>query len=104
MGFGDMMKLLGQLGKIQEKMGEAKEKARKMVIEGQAGGGLVKITMNGAFEVLSVSIEPAALEDPESLGPLIVSATNLALGKAREQLKELFQETLGMPLPNLGLF
>ncbi|MGD0092443.1 MAG: YbaB/EbfC family nucleoid-associated protein [Planctomycetota bacterium] len=81
---GDMMKLVGQLPKLKENIAQAQERARNRTVSGESGAGLVKVVANGVGEVLSVAIEPEALKDPESLGPLIAAATNAALVKSKE--------------------
>jgi DNA-binding protein YbaB len=62
----------------------------------------VKVTANGVGELLSVTIDPETLKDPETLGPLIAAASNLALHKSREILMEEGQkaaEEFGINLP-----
>jgi hypothetical protein len=83
-------------------MAKVRERAAARSVEGEAGGGLVKATANGVGEVLSVTVDPEALKDPETLGPLIAAATNVALRKSREILMEEGQKTaeqFGINLP-----
>jgi DNA-binding protein YbaB len=83
-------------------MGKVRERAAARSVEGEAGGGLVKATANGVGELLSVTIDPEALKDPETLGPLIAAAANVALRKGRELLMEESQkaaEEFGINLP-----
>jgi len=94
-GIGDLMKLVGQAGKIRENMEQVREKAQKRVVAGEAGGGLVKVRANGLGEVLEVTLEAEALKDPESLGPLIASAVNIALKKGKEAMVEDTREAMG---------
>ncbi|GMV82331.1 MAG: hypothetical protein AMXMBFR7_35150 [Planctomycetota bacterium] len=97
---GDMMKLMGQAGQIKKNMAEMQERAKRRVVEGSSGGGLVKVRANGIGEVLSVEIDPEALKDSESLGPLIAAATNAALRGGREAMLEETKQALGgMELP-----
>ena len=92
---GDLMKLAGQAGKLRENMERVREKAQQRVVEGEAGGGMVKVKANGAGEVLEVLCEPEALKDPDSLGPLIAAAVNVALKKGREAMLEDTREAMG---------
>jgi hypothetical protein len=92
---GDVLKLMGQMGKLREGLDQAQERAARRRVEGAAGGGLVKATADGLGEILSVTIEAEALKDPESLGPLITAAVNLALRKSREALIEESSAALG---------
>jgi len=92
---GDMMKLMGQAGKLKEKIAEAQTRARNRTVTGEAGAGMVKVTANGVGDVLSVQIEPEVLADVDAVGPLIVAATNVALAKSKEVLIEESQTALG---------
>ena len=83
-GMGDMMKLMGQLPRLKENIAQAQERAKTRTVTGEAGAGLVTVVANGIGEVLSVTIDPEALKDPETVGPLVVSAVNVALGKSKE--------------------
>lgn len=92
---GSLMKLMGQLPKLKENIAQAQERARKRTVTGEAGAGLVKVVANGVGEVLSVTIEPEALKDPESLGPLLAAAANVALQKSKEIVMGEAREAMG---------
>ncbi|HEY3323743.1 MAG TPA: YbaB/EbfC family nucleoid-associated protein [Planctomycetota bacterium] len=94
-GMGDMMKLMGQLPKIKDNLAQAQERAKNRILTGDAGGGMVTVEANGLGEVLAVKIEPEALKDPESLGPLIAAATNIVLRKGKEAMAEEAKAALG---------
>jgi len=83
---GDLGKLFKQAARLQKNIGEVQAKLGQVVVEGQAGGGMVKVTANGKQEVLGCEIEPSVLadQDVQMLQDLIVIATNQALTKARE--------------------
>lgn len=105
-GMGELFKLLGQADRIKDEMGKVRERAAARSVEGEAGGGLVKVTANGVGELLQVVIDSEALKDPETLGPLIAAASNVALRKSRELLLEESQkaaEQFGISLPP-GMF
>ena len=94
-GMGDIMKLMGQREKIAENMEQAKVRARNRTVVGESGGGLVKVTANGMGDIVTVAFEPEALKDPESLGPLVVSATNIAVTKGKEVMAEELRTAMG---------
>ena len=94
-GIGDLMKLVGQAGKIRDNMEHVREQAQKRIVEGEAGGGLVKVRANGLGEILGVTLEVEALTDPEALGPLIAAAVNHALRKGKEALTDDTREAMG---------
>lgn len=104
LGFGNLMKLMGRADQLRGKFDEARQKAAQTTVKGEAGGGLVEVTADGAGELVGVKISPEVLEDPETLGPLVAAAGNQALKKAREllseELRNSFRDIVGdMPLP-----
>lgn len=96
---GNMMKMLQE---AQEKAAEMQTKLESLEIEGQAGGGMVKATVNGKGGLLKVSIDPSLMngEETEVLEDLIVAAHTDAKAKADEQTQEEMQKlTGGLPMP-----
>ena len=104
-----MMDMFGMLGKAKEaqaKIKEFKDNAVKFTALGEAGGGMVKVTVNGKKHLVKVEIEQALLkpEDATILQDLIVAATNKAMIEIEEILKvELKKATDGI-LPNIPGF
>lgn len=102
-GFGggmNMQALMKQAQQMQEQLKKAQEELKESEFIGSAGGGMVKVTVSGAKEVLAVSINPEAVDpdDLEMLEDLVTAAVNDALNKAAEKEREL------MPMAgNLGL-
>lgn len=82
------------LSKIAEKlktdMADMKEKAEQTIVTGESGGGMVKVTMNGAFFILSVEIDDSLVskDDKAILQDLIVAASRIAREKAERSLQE----------------
>ena len=105
------MKNLGNLMKqaqaMQQKMAEMQERLGQMEVEGQAGAGMVRATVNGKGEVKRIRIEPSVV-DPQDVGmleDLVVAACNDARAKADAMSAEETQKLmggLGLP-PGLGL-
>ena len=86
-------KQLAQLQKIQEEL-------ETLIVEGSAGGGVVKITMSGKQVVDSVTIDPEAAEDVELLQDLVAAAVNDAFSKAQElAAQKMGPITGGMKIP-----
>ena len=85
---GAMASLLGNKGKLVEEMGKFQESVGRITATGEAGGGLVSVTVTGKFELAACKLSPDALKlnDPEMLEDLIVAAGNQAMAKVREQL------------------
>jgi len=81
---GNMLK---QAQEMQAKMAEMQEKLAEMELDGMAGGGMVKITVNGKGEMRKAKIDPS-LADPaemEILEDLIVAAYNDAKAKVEAE-------------------
>ena len=104
----DIMKMLGQFQQIQDRMKKAQEELQSLEIEGQAGAGLVKVTLNGKSDMRRVSIDKSLLkpEDVEILEDLIVAAHQDARAKVETTMQAKMQEVAGgLPLPpGLKLF
>lgn len=83
------MDLLKNMGQLQQTMQEAQRKLKEVTVTGSAGGGMVSITMNGEFHVLSVEIAPEAVDprDVPMLQDLFRAAHNDASAKVREELQ-----------------
>ncbi len=91
-GFGgnQMQNLMKQAQKMQEEMQKAQAELEEMEIEGSAGGGLVKVTMNAKKVVSSVQIDENAvdMDDLTMLEDLIVAALNDGYAKADKEYTE----------------
>lgn len=100
---GNFQNLLKQARQIQEKLEAAQSELENMVIEGQAGGGMVAVKVNGKQEVLSIKIDPEILnEDVEMVEDLVVAAVNQALSKAGEESQKRLSAASGGMLGSLG--
>jgi len=93
--------MLSKAKAMQDKMKEAQEQIKKIEVEGEAGGNLVKIILSGDYELKSIIIsDKAKQEDQEIINDLIIAAYN----NAKENLKkksaeELSKVTGGLNLP-----
>jgi len=92
---GDLMKLMGQMGKMKENMAQAQERAKNRTATAESGAGMVKVTANGVGEIVMVKVDAEAGKDADTLGPLIVAATNMALAKGKEILMEEMKTAMG---------
>lgn len=98
-GGGNMQALMKQAQKLQQDMQKAQEKLHESVVTATVGGGLVNLEMNGAKELLSISIKPdmVDVDDIEMLEDMIVAAYNDAI----KQIEALSDELMG-PYASLG--
>lgn len=98
--------MLKNLGPLQEKMTEMRERVAAIRVTGTAGGDMVRVELSGDFTLLGVTILPVAgaTEDLAMLQDLIVAAHADAVARVKERLQEELGElTAGMPIPP-GLF
>jgi hypothetical protein len=97
-----------QVGEMQARMQKMQEELGALEIEGQAGAGLVKVTLSGKGEMKRVRIDPSLMkpDEAEILEDLVVAAAQDAKAKLDAQLQTKMQEmTGGLPLPpGLKLF
>lgn len=79
----DLGSLLGAAQSMQAQMLEAQEELASTVVEGQAGGGVVRIEVTGGMEFRSVHIDPTAVDpdDPTLLEDLVLAALHEAVGE-----------------------
>lgn len=107
-----MFKELGQIAnvikilpKMKEEMEKFQQRLGQITAEGDAGGGMVKVKVNGKFEMLACQLSAEALADREMLEDLIRSATNQAVEKVRQQTTDeagKLASGLGLP-PGMNL-
>ena len=87
-GIGQLMK---QAQQMQQKMKEAQEEMASTTVTGQAGGGMVEVTMTCQHQVTALSIDDAVVgDDKEMLEDLIVAALNDAQKKVETTVQEKF--------------
>jgi DNA-binding YbaB/EbfC family protein len=96
---GQMMK---QVQELQSRMQEMQARLETLTIEGQSGGGLVKVTLNGKGVMKAVNVDASLLkpDEREIMEDLIVAAHADAKGRMEAALaEEMKQMTGGLPLP-----
>lgn len=104
----DMSKMMDKMKEVQSKVKEAQEQLVHITATGEAGAGMVKATVNGKKQVISIEVDDEVVkpDDKEMMQDLIVAATNKALeevdGKAREEMKK-YTDGLLPNIPGLDL-
>jgi nucleoid-associated protein EbfC len=96
----NQMKMLKQVQQMQTKMAKVQADLEQEQVEGTAGGGAVKVVVNGQQKLLSIAIEPDVTEDVEMLQDLVVAAVNDAMDRSRELAAQRMQSVaagLGLP-------
>ena len=105
--------MLGNLGNFTDLFKAAKEMQGKLAetqkalaarrFEGDAGGGMVRATVDGRGTLLDIKIEPQAVSDIELLEDLVKAAVSSAVTKAQEEAKnDMAELTGGLSIPGLG--
>ncbi|AZY48427.1 YbaB/EbfC family nucleoid-associated protein [Bordetella avium] len=98
---GQLAGLMRQAQQMQENMKKAQDALADILVEGAAGGGLVKVTMSCRNDVKRIAIDPSLLaDDKDMLEDLVAAAFNDALRKAEATSQEKMSAlTAGLPLP-----
>jgi DNA-binding YbaB/EbfC family protein len=99
--YKEMMK---QAKIMQKRMQEVKDELKNMEFEASAGGGAVKVKVNGEQEVLEIKIDKEMAEesDMEMLEDMVLVAINDAMNQSKEESKaKLSAITGGMNIPGL---
>jgi hypothetical protein len=100
-----MVDILGMMKKaqaVQAELQEAQEELTRLEVEGQSGGGMVRVTLTGKGEMKAIHLDPSLLTpaDKEMAEDLILAAFADAKGKADRAAAERMQSvTAGLPLP-----
>lgn len=95
--------MMKQLQQMQAKMAQMQEELGTKTVEGSAGGGAVKVTVDGHQRMTAVVIAPEALDDAELLSDMVLAACNDALDKSRDMAGGMMGSLLPPGLPP-GLF
>lgn len=100
----NMQQMMKQARKMQEQMVAMQEQLATKTVEASAGGGMVKVSVNGNMQLESVTIDPDALDpdDVEMLQDMIVAAANEAIrGMGDIANREMGAITGGMNIPGM---
>jgi hypothetical protein len=93
-----------QVQKMQEEVERVQAEASEEVVTTSVGGGVVKVTINGALEIQSLTIDPDVVDpdEIEMLQDLVTAAVNEAIQKAQEMMSDhMASVTGGLGLPGL---
>ncbi|RNC84002.1 MAG: YbaB/EbfC family nucleoid-associated protein [Balneola sp.] len=101
----NMADMFGKIQEMQAKVQETQAKLGEVVVEAEAGGGMVKVKANGLRQVLSIQLDQDVIDpsDKEILEDLVVAGVNKALEKADEAAKSQMQEAYKGMIPGGGL-
>jgi hypothetical protein len=99
----DMMKMMGRMKEVQDRLRQAQDNLASLRISGEAGGGMVKAVVNGKKQLISVDIDPALLsaDDKTVVQDLVVAAVNKASAEAEARAKEELKKSTEGLIPNI---
>jgi len=103
-GGGGMGDLVRQAQKMQQRMAEVQQGLKERIVEGTAGGNMVRVFVNGQQEIVGVKIDPQVIDpkDPAMLEDLILAAARQGLKKSREMAQdEMNKVTGGVNVPGM---
>jgi nucleoid-associated protein EbfC len=104
MSLGDLGNIMKQAQQLQERLSQVQDTVARQTVEASAGGGMVKVVVNGKHEVLSLTLDPAVLkEDVELVQDLVIAAVNEGIRNAQKMVaEEMTKATGGLKIPGLG--
>jgi len=99
----DFMNIMNKVKEAQAKIKEAQAKLVHLRASGEAGAGMVKVTVNGNRQLVSIEMDESLLtpSDKEMLGDLVVAATNKALDAIEVKIKEEMKSATEGMIPNI---
>jgi DNA-binding YbaB/EbfC family protein len=99
----DMMKMMGKVKEVQARLKEAQENLVNVSASGESGGGMVKATVNGKRQLISLDIDPSLLNatDKSILQDLVIAAVNKASEEAEVLAKEELRKSTEGLIPNI---
>ena len=101
---GNMNNMMKQMQKMQKKIEEVQAVVDATELEATAGGGAIKVVVNGKKELLDIEIDPSVVdpEDVEMLQDLVIAAVNEGLRKAEDfAANEMKKVTGGLNIPGM---
>ncbi|TAE51432.1 MAG: YbaB/EbfC family nucleoid-associated protein [Bacteroidetes bacterium] len=101
--FGDMM---GKIQEMQSRLKAVREEMEDILVDAEAGGGMVRVTANANRRILKIEIDPDIVDknDLEIMNDLITAAVNKALDKAEARGREELEKATKNIMPNLPGF
>jgi DNA-binding YbaB/EbfC family protein len=98
----DLLNIMGKAREMQAKMAEMQASLSDLAMTGEAGAGMVRVTLSGKFDMVSLAIDPSLMADgdAEIIEDLVLAAHNDARAKVEAAIAEKTREmTAGLPLP-----
>ncbi|WNJ19341.1 YbaB/EbfC family nucleoid-associated protein [Pontibacter sp. G13] len=95
--------MMGKFQEMQSRLNEAKENLDNIIVESEAGGGMVRVKANASRKILKIEVDPDIIDknDPEIMTDLITAAVNKALTQAEARGQEELQGATKGLMPNI---
>ncbi len=100
----NMQQMMKQARKMQDQLAAAQENIAQTTVDASAGGGMVKVTVNGDMQITALTIDPEALDpdDVEMLEDMVMAAVNEAMrGIGEIANKQMSAITGGLNIPGM---
>ena len=99
----DMMKMMGKLKEVQDKMKEAQEGLSELRINAESGAGMVQVTLNGKKELVNITVDDSLIktEDKQLMIDLIIAAVNKGIEEANEKAQDHLKNATQGLVPNI---
>ena len=103
MKFNQMQGMLKQVQQMQEKMQQVQEELEQKTLSEEAGGGMIKVTINGKLQLTKIQIEKEVINpnDSEMLEDLVVAAVNKAIESAQKMSQEEMNKVTSGIMPKI---
>jgi DNA-binding YbaB/EbfC family protein len=103
MAMPNMQGMMKQVQKLQEKMAQVQAELEQKTVSAEAGGGMVRVTVNGKQQVVSIKVEKEVVnpDDVDMLEDLIVSAVNRGLEESQRMASDEMQKVTAGALPKI---